>query len=1103
MSLLTKPSIIFMSPRNDTVSNIDGFNLQFKFSGYQLYKASYTFYQNVNGQWEKPRFLGGFVQSFNPPLYNGTNAIQAVPPLYFQDTSQGSFVNSNMGWSVEVLGKITTITVVGSEGTYTIQNHNFTTGDRVVVHKAGQAPDPINYVYVINNNQIKLYLTIDGAFNATSSYITGLTTGSTVTPTLTSEISPFIVIDQAVLKLNSVKITEPSFTFKPFWVAGRDVPIISHWNASLYDSKNNLIEQSQEIYNAQIEYKFISALLSKNSYIVKFEAVDNQNYQYTTGNVSFEVVYTTPDVGFVPVAKNDCVNSAIDVKWTNATSIDGIVTGGYSYIKDFYEIGNYGLKLNANSTLLYSVNIPQDSPPIFIFSPEDNNFNGTIAKLENEITKDFASVGFSQSKQLFEYNVNGVTTNIDAPPIEEHIETVVDTSITLLNSTRKRSYVEFSFKGNTYQEVLDTVIKPKFNIAGSIPYQGKKAYVGGQSQTLYACGDYKDYTDGTKVYRETYNKVFAKNQQGISLVYGDNTFSTFLFYYPDLPFIDGTTKIHNEVWCNMLPAVSVITRNAEAIWLDGAKGVFMNVLNRNITATGQPTVTDFVNKLNAFVDAGNPLSILLPINKENNYAYGIRIIREQSSPTVERIGLAIGKVANVGTNAMTTAPRNDFDSIFPWSNMKVCNVKNGGVWAFYGDPDFKNDGSNGDVMVQIPKHYYKKEVVPYGGENTITNEWISAEMHDGFQLNPKFRVDGVSTEFYNELKFFYFGAYEGIITKLNSSATTTSLCSAGFYKGINNFGLPSSNLLPQCRSEALVKGVIYGIQDIASYSMIKMLFDIEFATLNSQSIMRGMTSVPSTKYNVVFQKITGGQPSYFLYTGTEPPLVPNTELIFISTTTGIKTSLGVFDGMELYPSVGVERWKIYFTGWETTTLQNNDSGTIYNGKARVGNTVDVGRKTVKFSSGSLTSNSSGLESFTYRGIENLYGNVFKKTDGVNMKLGQAYVCCQPSKYTSASITADYQSVNYLSPRTSGFIKTMGFDSNFPWFESTLVNTGASSTTYRCDTYTYSGSANITSFNTGGYYLGGVQSGINCLYDREEVVNDVNFGTRLIMECEQG
>lgn len=82
--------------------------------------------------------------------------------------------------------------------------------------------------------------------------------------------------------------------------------------------------------------------------------------------------------------------------------------------------------------------------------------------------------------------------------------------------------------------------------------------------------------------------------------------------------------------------------------------------------------------------------------------FGVRF--EGSNPVGTRTGSAIGLTALVGVGDKIVL--NDFDSKFPWSHIRRCNLSNDGqVVAYEGEPGYTADGTNGNVMVEIPKFY--------------------------------------------------------------------------------------------------------------------------------------------------------------------------------------------------------------------------------------------------------------------------------------------------------------------------------------------------------------------------------------------------------------
>jgi len=68
-----------------------------------------------------------------------------------------------------------------------------------------------------------------------------------------------------------------------------------------------------------------------------------------------------------------------------------------------------------------------------------------------------------------------------------------------------------------------------------------------------------------------------------------------------------------------------------------------------------------------------------------------------STDTLTRIGDSIGKIANISPGI------NDFDSIMPWAGMRRCNLSDDlNVNAYYGDTGYIEDGTNGQVMDEVP-----------------------------------------------------------------------------------------------------------------------------------------------------------------------------------------------------------------------------------------------------------------------------------------------------------------------------------------------------------------------------------------------------------------
>ena len=186
----------------------------------------------------------------------------------------------------------------------------------------------------------------------------------------------------------------------------------------------------------------------------------------------------------------------------------------------------------------------------------------------------------------------------------------------------------------------------------------------------------------------------------------------------------------------------------------------------------------------------------------------------------------------VGASVGGQAIQSDFDNIFPYSEMKRCNLSDAGVVnAYYGDPLYIEDGSNGQVMVEIPKFWYKSEKV-----DSIYRWWIANTETIGYNVHPAFIRNGV------EKDKIYISAYEGNVSSnimrsiANAKPSTDENVSDGTIGGFRGY--------------AQARGTNWEMQDFLTTSAIQLLYLIEFATFDTQTtIGRGVVDKTSGSGN--------------------------------------------------------------------------------------------------------------------------------------------------------------------------------------------------------------------------------------------------------------
>ena len=166
------------------------------------------------------------------------------------------------------------------------------------------------------------------------------------------------------------------------------------------------------------------------------------------------------------------------------------------------------------------------------------------------------------------------------------------------------------------------------------------------------------------------------------------------------------------------------------------------------------------------------------------------------------------------------------------------------------------------------------------------------------------------------------------------------------------------------------------------------------------------------------------------------------------------------------------------------------------GKGNINNTAALtsgGCDSLGMKSGCLVNDSK--HSVIYRGIEDIYGNIWQFIDGLNIKDHIAYVSYNSSDYAVDKFDGSYKQVGYTLSNTNGWVKELGYDNNNPLVGLATV-IGGSENTYITDNY-WQGSGNrIARF--GGNWDRGTYCGYWSWYlDIGSSWANANSGSRLI------
>ncbi len=187
---------------------------------------------------------------------------------------------------------------------------------------------------------------------------------------------------------------------------------------------------------------------------------------------------------------------------------------------------------------------------------------------------------------------------------------------------------------------------------------------------------------------------------------------------------------------------------------------------------------------------------------KNGTIYGVKRDIESSSTKWERIEDSVGLIANATKDGSEV--QNDFDSIYPWSEIITYNYDDvtKTETAKYGDDNFKFDGSNGQVLTRIPEFYYKREQV-----DGVEYQYISKYPQEGYTKSEAFSI----------------GRY-------TMSGNSTKVYSKSGVKPLTNLTITNY------RTYARKLGSDFGQLDWR-YFLIQMLYLVEYADYDSQSVL--------------------------------------------------------------------------------------------------------------------------------------------------------------------------------------------------------------------------------------------------------------------------
>lgn len=393
--------------------------------------------------------------------------------------------------------------------------------------------------------------------------------------------------------------------------------------------------------------------------------------------------------------------------------------------------------------------------------------------------------------------------------------------------------------------------------------------------------------------------------------------------------------------------------------------------------------------------------------------YGVEFSGSTSAGT--RTGAAKNFVFTPGTD--TVAGQNDFDGVYPWAGMRrcCCTLTADGtvtVNAYKGQPGYIEDGTNGEVLVEVPLFYVAGML--------DVNPRVSAVQMPGFRAPRKFRnADGSLKQ------KCYLPAFPGSIGADGKLHSIAGVVGAG------------NKTISQFLAAARLWGETYCINTSADFEVLAYLMIVAYGTRNVQAKMRGVSSLYATNIAVTGALtdeaaviVAKGQlePGNVISigTGTENESVANRRIV---------TAIEAIEG-------DTANVKASFTGEAVTTTTDHKIWRIMQSTGTANSVIST--------CGSPVSNTDGKHSFVFYGVENpLYGNQWRFECDWKIVDGVPYIC-NDTNYNWSSVE-NYTKLDSLTLPGDGWAKNLQADERFPWLQI-AKEVGGSTSTYLSDSW---------------------------------------------------
>ena len=430
------------------------------------------------------------------------------------------------------------------------------------------------------------------------------------------------------------------------------------------------------------------------------------------------------------------------------------------------------------------------------------------------------------------------------------------------------------------------------------------------------------------------------------------------------------------------------------------------------------------------------------IEKNKVELLGVRRKVDASSSAWERIGDAVGMVCKAAVGNGTV--QNDMMSHYPFSEMRPCNLaEDRTVNAYLGDATFQWDGTNGDVMLEVPMTYTGRWFETDADGVKWEYRAISSAQIGHLHLDHLF-TDGADRRISEKVYLPIFpGSIEHIESSTQSEGVSVRSVAVDILRSRAGYMPAHNKTREQFRILCKTKGDNWYLDDVWAMHFLDTCYIVMFANTHAQGTLGpGRTEFPEdgTK-GLALQERTGNYITVAKDYGNRFAIGQGISIgngLWSQNLAADRLVTKIEDSTEVENAVCV-----YFDG---DPVAITTTSVLWSSVQPTGATIGMASP-----NGRVEGKTPGMSAIRFLWIEDWYGNIWQFRDGDNIQKYQHYYCNDRSAYADKVYNGSYFKVGYVAGTAEGYVKTFGYDPEWPEIEICTEN-GASSNTYFCDYY---------------------------------------------------